>query len=83
MLSSPSQVARKTISLSLALLPPARYTYRMEIPERIVTQQELRRQNGERGTRKYIAYQGVVYDVSDCPRWRKELHERLHFPGHV
>lgn len=53
----------------------------MEIPDRIVTQSELRRNNGDLGRPKYVAYQGVVYDVSDCPRWRREMHERQHFPG--
>ncbi len=42
---------------------------------------ELRRNNGERGTRKYIAYDGIVYDVTDCPKWHTDLHEQLHFPG--
>ncbi len=42
---------------------------------------ELRRNNDERGTRKWIAYDGIVYDVTDCPKWRREMHERLHFPG--
>jgi predicted heme/steroid binding protein len=23
----------------------------------------------------------VVYDVTDCPKWRTGLHEGLHFPG--
>ncbi len=53
----------------------------MEIPHRTVTIAELRRNSGDWGTRKYIAYQGVVYDVTDCPRWRRDLHENLHFPG--
>jgi predicted heme/steroid binding protein len=53
----------------------------MEIPDRKVTQSELRRSNGDFGTRKYVAYDGIVYDVTDCPRWRRDLHERLHFPG--
>jgi predicted heme/steroid binding protein len=53
----------------------------MNTPERIVTQMELKRSTGERGTRKYIAYQGIVYDVTDCPKWRTDLHEQLHFPG--
>lgn len=53
----------------------------MQIPERIVSLAELRRNNGERGSRKFIAYDGVVYDVSDCTRWQKELHERMHFCG--
>lgn len=54
---------------------------RMDIPDHLVTEMELRRSNGERGTRKLIAYQGIVYDVSDCPKWRTGLHEQLHFPG--
>ena len=54
---------------------------RMNIPDRIITEMELRRSTGERGTRKLVAYQGIVYDVTDCPRWRSDLHEQLHFPG--
>ena len=46
-----------------------------------ITLTELRRNNGERGTRKYIGYKGIVYDVTDCPKWRPDLHEQLHFPG--
>ena len=53
----------------------------MNIHERIVTQMELRRSNGERGTRKLIAFNGIVYDVTDCPKWRMDLHEQLHFAG--
>lgn len=53
----------------------------MNLPDRIVSLAELKRNTGERGTRKFIAYQGVVYDVTDCPKWRLEMHERLHFPG--
>ena len=53
----------------------------MNVPDRIVTLLELRRNTGERGTRKFIAYAGLVYDVTDCPKWRSDLHEDLHFPG--
>ena len=53
----------------------------MIIPDRIVSKMELRRGNGERGAPKLIAFNGIVYDVSNCPRWRTDLHERLHFPG--
>ncbi|MCX6080229.1 MAG: cytochrome b5 [Chloroflexi bacterium] len=53
----------------------------MDIPEKIITEQQLRRNNGDRGAPKWIAHQGIVYDVSDCARWRKEMHENLHFPG--
>jgi len=52
-----------------------------QIPDRIVSLLELKRNTGERGTRKFIAYKGIVYDVTDCPRWRLDLHENLHFPG--
>ena len=53
----------------------------MSIPDRIITEMELRRNTGERGTRKFIAYDGIIYDVTDCPKWRLDLHENLHFPG--
>lgn len=53
----------------------------MTFPDRLVTETELRRNNGDRGTPKWIACNGIVYDVSDCPKWRSDLHERLHFPG--
>ena len=53
----------------------------MSIPDRIVTETELRYNTGERGTRKFIAYNGIIYDVTDCPKWRLALHENLHFPG--
>lgn len=53
----------------------------MENHSQKITTSELRRNNGERGTQKWIAYDGVVYDVTSCPKWRTEMHERLHFPG--
>ncbi len=53
----------------------------MSLPDRIVTEMELHRSTGERGTRKLIACHGIVYDVTDCPKWRTDLHEQLHFPG--
>ena len=49
--------------------------------ERTFTLGQLRRFDGERGSPKYVAYAGVVYDVSNCPKWRRGLHENLHFPG--
>ncbi len=53
----------------------------MKTSERMISESELKQNNGERGKPKYIAYNGIVYDVSDCPRWKKELHQGLHFPG--
>ena len=49
--------------------------------EATFTELQLRRYNGERGRPKYVAYLGVVYDVTDCPKWRSEMHEQLHWPG--
>jgi len=53
----------------------------MEVTLRTISHAELRRNDGERGSRKYIAYRGLVYDVTDCPKWRPDLHEQLHFAG--
>ena len=53
----------------------------MDLPANIITEVELRRNTGERGTRKFNACNGIVYDVTDCPKWRTDLHEQLHFPG--
>jgi len=53
----------------------------MEIPDRIITEIELRSNNGDGDSRKWIAYKNIVYDVTDCPRWQKELHERMHYTG--
>lgn len=57
------------------IIPP------MTVPDRLVTEMELRRNDGERGSRKYVAHNGIVYDVTDCPKWRQDMHENLHFPG--
>ena len=53
----------------------------MTIPDILITESELRRNTGERGSRKFIAHAGIVYDVTDCPKWRTGMHEFLHFPG--
>lgn len=53
----------------------------MEIPDLLISMAELRRNNGDRGSLKFVAYRGIVYDVSGCPRWRLDMHERLHFAG--
>ena len=48
---------------------------------RMVTIEELRRRTGEGGARIWIAWNGIVYDVTDSPKWRTGLHEQLHFGG--
>jgi len=53
----------------------------MIAPDRLVSEIELKRNSGERGTRMWIALNGIVYDVTDCPKWRTGLHELLHFAG--
>lgn len=49
--------------------------------ERLITRQELRANDGERGRPRHVAFEGVVYDVSDCPNWRMEMHRGQHFAG--
>ncbi len=53
----------------------------MDVALQSISLAELLRNDGERGTRKYIAYRGIVYDVTKCPKWRPEMHEQLHFAG--
>ena len=53
----------------------------MEPGERVITLSQLRLYNGDDNPRMYVAYKGIVYDVTDCPKWRKGLHEGQHFPG--
>jgi predicted heme/steroid binding protein len=53
----------------------------MDIPNRVITMTELFRNTGERSTRKWVAFNNIVYDVTDCPRWQGDMHEQLHFPG--
>lgn len=49
--------------------------------ERTFTRSQLHNYSGERGAPKYVAFRGVVYDVTDCPKWRRTMHENLHWPG--
>jgi len=53
----------------------------MPAPNRTITRIQLLRHNGDGGSEKWIAYDGIVYDVSECPNWRTEMHRDLHFPG--
>jgi predicted heme/steroid binding protein len=46
-----------------------------------LTEQELKAHSGEGGSRLWIAIEGLVYDVTDCPKWRAGMHEEMHFPG--
>jgi predicted heme/steroid binding protein len=46
-----------------------------------LTELELRQYDGERGRPAYIAFGGVVYDVSDAPHWRGGMHREMHYAG--
>lgn len=53
----------------------------MAIPDKKISETQLRLFNGEDDDRLYVAYKGIVYDVTNCPKWRRGIHESLHFPG--
>jgi predicted heme/steroid binding protein len=48
---------------------------------RKISWRELRDHDGDQNLRMWVAYDGQVYDVTDCPKWRSGLHENEHFPG--
>lgn len=39
------------------------------------TKEELAKYNGQNGAKAYVAYNGLVYDVSNHPRWKNGSHE--------
>ena len=49
--------------------------------ERTFTERELQQYDGRRGKPVYIAYDGLVYDVTAAALWRTGQHEGLHFSG--
>ncbi len=49
--------------------------------KRRFTTKELRRYNGRAGAPAYIAYQGLVYDVSRSFHWQNGRHQVLHSAG--
>jgi predicted heme/steroid binding protein len=53
----------------------------MTIPKRIISKNQLHLFNGDDEDRIFVAYQGIVHDVTNCPKWRNGLHEGQHFPG--
>jgi predicted heme/steroid binding protein len=48
--------------------------------EHVFSVMEIRKFDGSDGP-MYIAYKGIVYDVSESRRWKTGLHEGLHFPA--
>lgn len=53
----------------------------VKLEEQTFTERELQQFDGTRGKPAYIAYDGVVYDVSASALWRGGLHEDLHYAG--
>jgi predicted heme/steroid binding protein len=49
--------------------------------ERIFSERELQQFDGTRGKPAYIAYDGIVYDVTASTLWRNGLHKDLHYAG--
>ncbi len=45
------------------------------------TLEELAGFNGKDGQPAYVAYQGVVYDVTESAMWGDGDHEGMHFAG--
>jgi predicted heme/steroid binding protein len=49
--------------------------------EQTFTERELQQFDGTRGKPAYIAYEGVVYDVTASSLWRGGQHKDLHYAG--
>lgn len=41
---------------------------------KVFTAEELAKYNGENGAKAYVAYKGLVYDVSNIPQWKNGVH---------
>ena len=48
---------------------------------RVFTREELGRYNGKNGMPSYIAYKGMVYDVTSSFLWKNGRHQVLHDAG--
>ena len=48
---------------------------------RKITREELARSHGRDGAPAYIAFRGLVYDVSGCFLWKGGRHQALHEAG--
>ncbi|MCB1216160.1 hypothetical protein KDL44_02130 [bacterium] len=53
----------------------------MSDPEKTFTAEELSQYDGKEGRRSYVAYKGLVYDVTDSKLWRNGVHVRKHHAG--
>lgn len=46
-----------------------------------ISLQELAQFDGKEGRKAYIAYKGIIYDVSENPMWKNGTHMGRHFAG--
>ncbi|MDM5270925.1 2-oxoacid:acceptor oxidoreductase subunit alpha [Sulfurovum sp. zt1-1] len=46
-----------------------------------MTMDELKKYNGRNGAKAYVAYNNVIYDVTESPLWQEGDHEGIHFAG--
>ncbi|HUH41601.1 MAG: cytochrome b5 domain-containing protein [Sulfurimonas sp.] len=46
-----------------------------------MTLDELKLYDGKNGAKAYIAYKGVVYDVTQSPLWKNGEHQKRHSAG--
>ncbi|MCB1219455.1 MAG: hypothetical protein H7A35_10430 [Planctomycetales bacterium] len=53
----------------------------MTEPAKTFTAEELSAFDGKEGRRSYVAYKGLVYDVTDSKLWRNGVHVRKHHAG--
>ncbi len=53
----------------------------MEGTEKKFTLEELKQYDGREGRPAYIAYKGIVYEVTDSPLWINGDHQGLHEAG--
>ena len=53
----------------------------MEEDVRIYSLEELKCFDGEVLSKIYLAFKGIVYDVTECMKWKTGIHEKQHFPG--
>jgi predicted heme/steroid binding protein len=53
----------------------------LKLMDRVFTEDELKKYNGSRKMPVYIAYNGLVYDVTSSPHWQGGEHWNLHYSG--
>ena len=55
--------------------PLAQSTENSEIGEKVFTQEELKKYDGQNGNAAYVAFDGKVYDVTNAEGWKGGQHQ--------